>query len=59
LSPAKNRKEIYQALGHVADEEAHQAFRRQMEDSETLREDTRNLLLFERAREWLLEETAE
>jgi hypothetical protein len=43
------------ALGHVADEEAHQAFHTQMEDSERLREDTRNLLLFERAREWLLD----
>lgn len=43
------------ALGHVSDEQAHQAFRAQMEDSELLREDTRNLLLFEQAREWLLE----
>lgn len=43
------------ALGHAADEDAHQAFRTQMEDSEHLREDTHNLLLFECVREWLLD----
>jgi len=44
------------ALGHAGDEEAHKALRRQVDESENLREDARNLLLFERAREWLLEE---
>jgi hypothetical protein len=44
------------ALGHAGDEEAHKALRSQVGESENLREDTRNLLLFERAREWLLEE---
>lgn len=31
-------------------------YRSQVEDSVNLREDARNLLLFERAREWLLED---
>lgn len=44
------------ALGHTAPEEAHQGFRSQLEESESLRDDARNLLLLERAREWLLEE---
>ena len=44
------------ALGHVADEEGHKLYRSQVEDSVNLREDARNLLLFERAREWLLED---
>ena len=43
------------ALGHVADEEGHRLFRSQVDESENLREDARNLLLFERAREWLME----
>ena len=43
-------------LGHVADEEGHRLYRSQVEDSGNLREDARNLLLFERAREWLMEE---
>ena len=42
------------ALGHVADEEGHKLFRSQVDESVNLREDARNLLLFERAREWLL-----
>jgi len=33
----------------------HGLFRSQVEPSENLREDARNLLLVERAREWLLE----
>ena len=44
------------ALGHTGDEEAHKALRSQVDESENLREDARNLLLFERARESLLEE---
>lgn len=47
------------ALGHTGDEEAHKAFRSQVDDSDNLREDARNLLLFEQAREWLLEEDGE
>lgn len=43
------------ALGHASDEEGHKLFRSQVEESENLREDARNLLLVERAREWLLE----
>ena len=41
-------------LGHVADEEGHRLYRSQVDESVNLREDARNLLLFERAREWLL-----
>jgi hypothetical protein len=41
-------------LGHTADEEGHELFRSQAEESENLREDARNLMLFEQAREWLL-----
>jgi hypothetical protein len=44
------------ALGHTGDEEAHKTYRSQVDESENLREDARNLLLFERAREWLLED---
>ena len=44
------------ALGHTADEEGHKLFRSQLDESENLREDSRNLILFEQAREWLLEE---
>ena len=44
------------ALGHTADEEGHKLFRSQVEESENLREDARNLMLFEQAREWLLED---
>ena len=43
-------------LGHIADEEGHKLFRSQLDESDTLREDSRNLMLFERAREWLLED---
>ena len=44
------------ALGHVADEEGHEMLRSQMEESEKVHEDARNLMLFEQAREWLLED---
>jgi len=44
------------ALGHTADEEGHRLFRSQVEESENLRDDARNLMLFEQAREWLLED---
>ena len=37
----------------MADEEGHELFRSQVDESENLREDARNLLLFEQAREWL------
>ena len=45
-------------LGHTADEEGHNVFRSQLGESENLREDSRNLILFERAREWLSEDQA-
>jgi len=41
-------------LGHTADEEGHKVLRGQVDESENLREDARNLMLFEQAREWLL-----
>ena len=44
------------ALGHTADEEGHKVLRSQVDESENLREDARNLMLFEWAREWLLED---
>jgi hypothetical protein len=44
------------ALGHTADEEGHKVHRSQVDESENLREDARNLMLFEQAREWLLED---
>ena len=44
------------ALGHTADEEGHKLFRSQLDESENLRADSRNLIFFEQAREWLLEE---
>jgi hypothetical protein len=43
-------------LGHTADEEGHEMLRSQLEDKEKLREDTRNLLMFEWARELLVGE---
>jgi hypothetical protein len=44
------------ALGHTADEEGHKLYRSQLDESENLREDSRNLILFEQSREWLLED---
>ena len=44
------------ALGHAADEEGHKVLRSQVDESEHLHEDARNLMLFEQAREWLLED---
>lgn len=44
------------ALGHTADEEGHKVLRSQVDESENLHEDARNLMLFEQAREWLLED---
>lgn len=41
------------ALGHVADEEAHLAFRFQMDDEQIVREDARNLTMLEWAKELL------
>jgi hypothetical protein len=46
------------ALGHTADEEGHKLFRSQVEESDNIREDARNLMLFERARELLLGDEA-
>ena len=40
-------------LGHTADKEGHELFRSQVDESENLREDARNLMLFEWARELL------
>jgi hypothetical protein len=44
------------ALGHTADDEGHRLLRSQMEDEEIVREDARNLMMFEWARELLLGE---
>jgi hypothetical protein len=44
------------ALGHVASEETHRMFRAELDDSEKAREDARNLLLLEWAKELLLDE---
>jgi hypothetical protein len=43
-------------FGHITDDEGHNFWRKQRDDSENISEDSRNLLLFERAREWLMEE---
>jgi hypothetical protein len=42
------------ALGHVADDEGHRMLRESMEESESLEEDARHLMLFEWAKELLL-----
>ena len=47
------------ALGHTTDDEGHAAFRSQMDESDNLREDTRNLMLLESARELLMDEGEE
>ncbi|MCX5685643.1 MAG: hypothetical protein NT049_18450, partial [Planctomycetota bacterium] len=44
------------ALGHTADEEGHELLRSQLDESEKVREDARNLMLFEWARELLMED---
>jgi hypothetical protein len=44
------------ALGHVASEEAHRMFRESLDESEKAREDARNLMLLEWAKELLLDE---
>jgi hypothetical protein len=44
------------ALGHVASKKAHQLFREALDEDERTREDARNLLLLEWAKELLLEE---
>jgi hypothetical protein len=46
------------ALGHAINEKGHKLFRSQVEESENIRQDARNLLLFEQAREWLLDDQA-
>lgn len=42
------------ALGHVASEESHKLFRSQVDESDQVREDARNLMMLEWARELLL-----
>ncbi len=44
------------ALGHAASEEAHRMLRADLDESEKAREDARNLMLLEWARELLLDE---
>ena len=44
------------ALGHTADEESHKAFRSQLDESEKLTEDARNLLLIDWARQLLIDQ---
>lgn len=44
------------ALGHTADEEGHRLLREGLEDEEKTREDARNLMLLEWAKELLLDE---
>jgi hypothetical protein len=43
-------------LGHIADEEGHRLLRSQLEPEDLVREDARNLSMFEWAKELLLEE---
>jgi len=43
------------ALGHASGEEAHRQFREALDESDRVREDARNLLLLEWARELLLD----
>ena len=47
------------ALGHTADREGHELFRSQVDESEKLREDARNLMLFEWARQLLIDDQAD
>ena len=44
------------ALGHVADDEGHRLLRSQVEPEDLVQEDTRNLVMFEWARDLLLED---
>jgi len=44
------------ALGHASTEEGHRLLREAMEESERVREDARNLMLLEWAKELLMEE---
>lgn len=65
VSPEKVEAEFLEtprrlgALGHVADEEGHEMFRKQMDEADNVREDARNLRLLEWARELLLEKEGE
>ena len=45
------------ALGHVASEETHETFRNQLDESDQVQEDARNLMMLEWARELLLGES--
>ena len=42
-------------LGHTTDEEGHEVLRSQRDESEKVRKDARNLMLFEWARELLID----
>jgi hypothetical protein len=44
------------ALGHTADKEGHEALRSQLDESENVREDARNLMMIEWARELLMQD---
>jgi hypothetical protein len=44
------------ALGHITDDEGHRMLREGLEDEDQTREDARNLMLLEWARDLLLEE---
>ncbi len=44
------------ALGHTADKEGHEALRSQLDESDNVREDARNLMMIEWARELLMKD---
>jgi hypothetical protein len=44
------------ALGHVASEETHRMFREELDEDQRIREDPRNLMLLEWAKELLLDD---
>jgi hypothetical protein len=44
------------ALGHASSEEAHRMFRKELDEEQRVREDARNLILLEWAKELLLED---
>ncbi len=56
LADYLNRPRRLGALGHTADDEGHRLLREELEDEEKTREDARNLMLLEWAKEVLLEE---
>ena len=54
-SNISTRRVVWGALGHSADDEAHRMLRADLEE-EQVREDARNLMLLEWAKELLLDE---